>query len=47
VREKPSRFVEVALPLPLFQNFTYAVEEGLANPVVIGSSVVFTLRNGR
>jgi primosomal protein N' (replication factor Y) (superfamily II helicase) len=47
VREKPSRFVEVALPLPLFQNFTYAVEEGLANPVVIGSRVVVPLRNGR
>jgi primosomal protein N' (replication factor Y) len=47
VREKPSRFVEVALPLPLFQTFTYAVEEGLANPVVIGSRVVVPLRNGK
>jgi primosomal protein N' (replication factor Y) len=47
VREKPPRFVEVALPLPLFQTFTYAVEEGLANPVVVGSRVVVPLRNGK
>jgi primosomal protein N' (replication factor Y) len=47
VREKPPKFVEVALPLPLFQNFTYSVEEGLANPVVVGSRVVVPLRNGK
>jgi primosomal protein N' (replication factor Y) len=47
VREKPPRFVEVALPLPLFQTFTYAVEEGLVNPVVVGSRVVVPLRNGK
>jgi primosomal protein N' (replication factor Y) (superfamily II helicase) len=47
VREKPPRFVEVALPLPLFQTFTYAVEEGLANPVAIGSRVVVPLRSGK
>ena len=47
MREKPPRFVEVALPLPLFQTFTYAVEEGLANPVVVGSRVVVPLRNGK
>ena len=48
MREKPPRFVEVALPLPLFQNFTYAVEEeGLANPVVVGSRVVVPLRSGK
>jgi primosomal protein N' (replication factor Y) len=47
VREKPPRFVEVALPLPLFQTFTYAVEQGLANPVAIGSRVVVPLRNGK
>jgi len=47
VREKPPRFVEVALPLPLFQTFTYAVEEGLANPAAIGSRVVVPLRNGK
>jgi primosomal protein N' (replication factor Y) (superfamily II helicase) len=47
VREKPPQFVEVALPLPLFQTFTYAVEEGLANPVAIGSRVVVPLRNGK
>ena len=47
MREKPPRFVEVALPLPLFQNFTYTVEEGLANPVVVGSRVVVPLRSAR
>jgi primosomal protein N' (replication factor Y) len=47
VREKSPRFVEVALPLPLFQTFTYAVEEGLANPVAVGSRVVVPLRNGK
>jgi primosomal protein N' (replication factor Y) len=47
VRDKAPRFVEVALPLPLFQTFTYAVEEGLANPVVVGSRVVVPLRSGK
>ena len=47
MREKPPRFVEVALPLPVFQTFTYAVEEGLANPVVVGSRVVVPLRSGK
>ncbi|MDQ6689942.1 MAG: primosomal protein N', partial [Gemmatimonadota bacterium] len=47
MREQPPRFVEVALPLPLFQNFTYAVDDGLANPVVVGSRVVVPLRNGK
>ena len=35
----------MALPLPLFQTFTYAVEDGLANPVRIGSRVIVPLRN--
>ena len=47
MRDRAPRFVEVALPLPLFQTFTYAVEEGLANPVVVGSRVVVPLRNGK
>ena len=47
MRDRAPRFIEVALPLPLFQTFTYAVEEGLANPVVIGSRVVVPLRNGK
>src|SRR3954464_5869258 len=49
VRERAAtpQFVQVALPLPLFQTFTYAVEEGLANPVVVGSRVVVPLRNGK
>jgi primosomal protein N' (replication factor Y) (superfamily II helicase) len=47
VREKAPQFIQVALPLPLFQTFTYAVEEGLANPVVVGSRVVVPLRSGK
>ena len=47
MRERGPRFVEVALPLPLFQNFTYAVEEGLENPITIGSRVVVPLRSGK
>jgi len=47
VREKPPQFVEVALPLPLFQTFTYSVDEGLANPVAVGSRVVVPLRSGK
>ena len=47
MRDRAPRFVEVALPLPLFQTFTYAVEEGLANPVVVGSRVVVPLRSGK
>ncbi|MFL5480736.1 MAG: primosomal protein N' [Gemmatimonadaceae bacterium] len=41
------QFVQVALPLPLFQTFTYAVEDGLTNPVRIGSRVIVPLRNDR
>ena len=40
-------FVEVALPLPLFQTFTYALEDGVTNPVVVGSRVVVPLRSGK
>src|SRR6186997_52420 len=47
VRETATRFVQVALPLPLFQTFTYAIEDGLANPVKVGSRVVVPLRNDR
>ncbi|MFL5477670.1 MAG: primosomal protein N' [Gemmatimonadaceae bacterium] len=47
MRETATRFVQVALPLPLFQTFTYAVEDGLANPVAVGSRVVVPLRNDR
>ena len=41
------QFVQVALPLPLFQTFTYAVEDGLTNPVRIGSRVIVPLRNDK
>src|SRR5436305_2252130 len=47
VRDNATRFVQVALPLPLFQTFTYAVEDGLANPIKIGSRVVVPLRKDK
>src|SRR5438105_13897204 len=47
VREMATRFVQVALPLPLFQTFTYSVEDGLANPITVGSRVVVPLRNDK
>ncbi|MEO7822632.1 MAG: primosomal protein N' [Gemmatimonadaceae bacterium] len=47
VHESSPALVEVALPLPLFQTFTYAVPEGLPNPVAIGSRVVVPFRNRR
>ena len=45
--DQTARLVEVALPLPLFQTFTYVVPDGLANPVVVGSRVVVPFRNRR
>lgn len=39
------RLVEVALPLPLFRTFTYAVNDEPANPLVAGSRVVVPVRN--
>ncbi len=40
-------FVDVALPLPLFQTFTYRVDGTPRHPVVAGSRVVVPLRNKR
>jgi primosomal protein N' (replication factor Y) len=37
--------VEVALPVPLFQTFTYAVDPSAANVAVVGSRVVVPFRN--
>lgn len=37
--------VEVALPVPLFQTFTYAVDPSAANVAVAGSRVVVPFRN--
>jgi primosomal protein N' (replication factor Y) (superfamily II helicase) len=42
-----SRLIEVALPLPVFQTFTYAVEGVPANPVVPGSRVLVPVRTRR
>ncbi len=39
--------VEVALPLPLFQTFTYAYDEQLADRIVVGARVVVPFRNKR
>jgi len=41
------RYVDVALPLPLFRTFTYAVDAEPANPLVPGARVVVPLRNTR
>src|SRR5688572_405354 len=41
------RLIEVALPIPLFRTFTYAVDRELAHPVVAGSRVVVPLRGGK
>ena len=47
MRDRGPRFVDVALPLPLFQTFNYALEDGFENPVVVGSRVVVPLRSGK
>ena len=36
---------EVALPLPLFNTFSYRLDNGLANAVVPGTRVVVPFRN--
>src|SRR5688500_15377928 len=41
------RLIEVALPLPLFRTFTYAVDREFGNPLVAGSRVVVPLRGGK
>ena len=43
----PPRLIDVALPLPLFKSFTYAVDREFANPLVPGARVVVPLRNKR
>lgn len=40
-------FVDVALPVPVFQTFTYAVESEPAHPLVAGSRVVVPFRRSR
>ncbi|MDQ4080097.1 MAG: primosomal protein N' [Gemmatimonadota bacterium] len=41
------RFVEVALPLPVFQSFTYAVDDPPTNPLVPGTRVIVPVRRRR
>ena len=41
----PTRLIDVALPVPLFQSFTYRIDEGALPPT--GSRVVVPLRTGR
>lgn len=40
-----SRCIEVALAVPMFRTFTYAVPSGIAWPVPVGSRVVVPFRN--
>jgi primosomal protein N' (replication factor Y) len=47
VDEPAGGLVEVALPLPLYQTFTYAFDAGLADRVRAGSRVVVPFRNKR
>jgi len=42
-----TRCVEVALPVPLFRTFTYAVPEGVATPIPPGSRVLVPFRSRR
>ncbi len=41
------RLVEVALPVPLFRTFSYAVERDFEHPITVGSRVVVPWRNRR
>ena len=43
----PPRYVDVALPIPLFRAFTYAVPEELSSRVVAGARVVVPVRKTR
>jgi len=45
--ESGEALIEVALPLPLFQTFTYLVHDSLGNPVVVGSRVIVPFRQQR
>ncbi|HEX4936748.1 MAG TPA: primosomal protein N', partial [Gemmatimonadaceae bacterium] len=39
------RLVDVALPVPLFRTFSYAVDRAFAHPIAVGSRVVVPWRN--
>ncbi len=39
--------VEVALPVPLFRTFAYAVPAGIATPIAVGARVLVPFRNRR
>ena len=41
------RLVDVALPIPLFRTFTYAVDGETRHPLVPGARVVVPVRGGR
>lgn len=41
----PERWIEVALPVPVYQNFTYAVPDDLSESISTGSRVVVPFRN--
>ncbi|MGI9140756.1 MAG: replication restart helicase PriA [Gemmatimonadaceae bacterium] len=45
--ETGGTLIEVALPLPLFQTFTYLADDSLAHPVIVGSRVVVPFRQKR
>ena len=39
------RLIDVALPVPIFRTFSYAVDQAHAHPIVVGSRVVVPWRN--
>jgi len=43
----PARLIEVAIPVPLFQTFTYALPTQTTNPVAVGSRVLVPFRKKR
>jgi primosomal protein N' (replication factor Y) len=43
----PTRLVDVALPVPLFQTFTYALDRQYEHPATVGARVLVPFRNTR
>ena len=41
----PARLIDVALPVPLFRTFSYAVDRDFVHPIGVGSRVVVPWRN--
>lgn len=44
-QQPPARLIDVALPVPLFRTFSYAVDRDFPNAIAVGSRVVVPWRN--